>query len=509
MSAFDRLIEQVDAFIKKYYKNEMLKGGLLFLAVLIGSFLLVTGLEFMGRFNSYVRAVLFFGFLLVNGYIFFKYFFVSILKLFSFGKRINRNQAAGIIGQFFPQVSDRLLNTLQLSDSNQGASYELIRASVVQKANKLNGFTFTDAVDLGQNKRYIKWLIPLFLLLILAAVFVPSMLKQGTERVINFEREFVPQSPFSFVLLNNSLTVEEGSNITLEVKLTGGSFPEKLYLITNDGKFLMNWTAKNIASFELVKVNRTGDFHFEGNGYNSGLFQIQINPKSSLGRQVASLHYPAYLRKKDEVIQNSGDIIIPEGTDVEWSFLAKNTKKVYVKTKKTKEVFNEEGFKFKSTFGNDDFLKLYLFNSVSSKVDSSQFNIDVIKDAFPSILVNEVKDSLSDGTRFFTGLVSDDYGLSSLMFFYEVRSKNGAVRNESMQVTNVSGTTQKFDFAVDFRREELVIEDRIEYYFKVRDNDGVNGSKSSVSQRFTYQLPGLSELNDKRQDEQEKIQEKL
>ena len=73
MSAFDKLLEQIDAFIRKYYKNEMIKGLLLFIVIFLVSFLLITSLEYFGRFGSVFRGFLFFSFLAVNLYVLIKF----------------------------------------------------------------------------------------------------------------------------------------------------------------------------------------------------------------------------------------------------------------------------------------------------------------------------------------------------------------------------------------------------------------------------------------------------
>ena len=52
MSSFDRLISQIDAFIRKFYKNQIIKGIILFVGVLLLTYLLVITLEFFGHFNS-------------------------------------------------------------------------------------------------------------------------------------------------------------------------------------------------------------------------------------------------------------------------------------------------------------------------------------------------------------------------------------------------------------------------------------------------------------------------
>jgi hypothetical protein len=53
------------------------------------------------------------------------------------------------------------------------------------------------------------------------------------------------------------------------------------------------------------------------------------------------------------------------------------------------------------------------------------------------------------------------------------------------------------------------LNDRIEYYFVVTDNDGVNGNKATKSQVYTYKLPSLEELNEKRDEDQKQVKENM
>lgn len=512
MGAFDRLIEQIDAFIRKYYKNEMVKGVLLFVGIFLCSFLATTSLEYFGRFGSVVRGILFFGFIAVNLFVLAKYIIIPVTKLFSFGKKINRYQASQIIGKFFPNVSDRLLNTLQLNDSlsqNEG-NFELIRASVAQRSASLSVVPFTTAIDIKENnKKYAKYIIPLLILLFAIAVFIPHLLTQGTERVVNYSQEFKPMAPFDFILRNNDLTVEEGEDLEINVNLSGSQFPEKIYLVSSQGKFLMTSKGKNAATGLLKKIQTNTDFYFEGNDFQSKVYNVSVLQKSTIGKLQATLVFPSYLGRQPEVISNAGDMSVPEGTLVEWSILTKNTSKVKFSFNKAVDVFETEGFKIKKKIVDQAHVRIDLTNAQSGKMDSSAFNISVIKDAHPSILVDEKKDTIADGLRYFNGSIADDYGLTSLKFVYTIESENGKTRQNSMSVIKVGGTEMPFYFAVDFRRENVKINDKIEYYFVVHDNDGVHGSKSTRSQSFTYKLPSLEELNEKRNEEQEVAKESL
>ena len=169
ISSFDRLLLQIDLFIRKFYRNQLVKGVIWFIGIFLFTFILITTLEYFGRFNTPVRAFLFFSFIGVNVFILIKYIVHPLLQLFSFGKRINRFQASEIIGQFFPNISDRLVNTLQLNAdlSNQTGNIELLRASVQQRSANLSIIHFSDAINVKENIKYVKWIAPIFLLLFL------------------------------------------------------------------------------------------------------------------------------------------------------------------------------------------------------------------------------------------------------------------------------------------------------------------------------------------------------
>ena len=271
----------------------------------------------------------------------------------------------------------------------------------------------------------------------------------------------------------------------------------------------MTWKSKSEATFLLPKITQKTNFFFEANEFSSDKYAIKVLPKSAIGKLTANIVYPSYLGRASESVQNAGDLNVPEGTTIEWSFLTKNTKKVMVSDGNKTEIFTTDGFKYKRNLRNDMGILVRLQNKQSNKIDSSRMNISVVRDANPNIAVREAKDTVSDGLRFFSGNISDDYGLSALSFVYRIISKEGKSREERMSVLSPKGTDLPFDFAVDFRRETLKIEDRIEYYFVVSDNDGVNGSKSTRSQVFTYQLPTLEELNEDRGKDQDKAQEDL
>lgn len=515
MNAFDRLLDQVDGFIRKFYKNQMIKGIFLFVGVLLVTYLAVITLEYFGRFNSYVRGSLFFGFLAANGFILGNFIIKPLLKLKSYGKRIDRYQASTIIGSFFPEVSDRLLNTLQLKDqmNENSADFELLNASVQQRSANLSMVPFSSAIDLDENKKHLKWALPIIALFFGLLLFVPGMFKDGTQRVVQFSKEFKVPPPFEFSFSNNGKSIEEGQNFPFEVLLIGESIPDKVYVRSSNGRALLKRTAKNKFAGELNQLRESTKLSFEANVegelVSSKDYGVNVISKTAIGKMQATLVYPAYLGMENEIVENASDLSVPEGTRISWSVVTKHSQNTEFWLNSKRQTFTKNGFVVTDVFKSDATGRVVLKNKVNGKKDTTDFVIEVVKDNYPSIQVGEIQDSIKDGIRYFSGLVADDHGLSSLSFVYTITSKNGAKRTERMNAGRVIGTESPFDFAVDFRREKIQLEDRIEYHFVVTDNDGVNGNKATSSRSFVYELPNLEELNEQRDEEQDKAKEDL
>jgi len=76
------------------------------------------------------------------------YIIIPTLKLIKLGNTISHQEAAKIIGDHFPEVSDKLLNTLQLSGSGNTSNMELLLASIEQKSSDLKSVPFRNAVNI-------------------------------------------------------------------------------------------------------------------------------------------------------------------------------------------------------------------------------------------------------------------------------------------------------------------------------------------------------------------------
>src|SRR5690625_4236390 len=111
------LIQKLEAFIRKYHMNDILRGAILFISIGLLYLLLLLLIEYFFWLPSIGRKVLFWAFVVVELAFLYRWILVPLSKLLKLREGITYEEAAKIIGDYFPEVSDKLLNTWQLQQS--------------------------------------------------------------------------------------------------------------------------------------------------------------------------------------------------------------------------------------------------------------------------------------------------------------------------------------------------------------------------------------------------------
>ena len=190
METSNAIYGKLEAFIRKYYTNELIRGIIFFVGLGLLYFGFTLFVEYFLWLKPTARTFLFWTFIGVEIFLLVRYIGFPIFKLFKLQKGIDYSQASKIIGNHFTEVSDKLTNFLQLSnDSNQS---ELLLASIEQKAGTLQPIPFGNAINFGKNKKYL----PLAILPILFFAFFyisgnSGMLSQSLNRVVHYQEQFL------------------------------------------------------------------------------------------------------------------------------------------------------------------------------------------------------------------------------------------------------------------------------------------------------------------------------
>ena len=475
-----KLKVQLRAFKTKYYRNQILKGAIFFLALALVSFLLINSLEFSARMNSNGRSLLFFGYLVLVGSGFYHFVGRYILLLKNNNRQISNEEAAIQIGKFFPKISDKLLNVLQL-DKLSASQNELLIASILQKSQEIQEIPFTKAIDYRQNKRFAKYALIPAALIILLFLFIPQFITESTTRIVNYNTDYIPEAPFTFNLENERLQGFKGESFTVKVVTEGRSTPESLYLWSNNRKLKASKTGPNNFEYTFNRLQTDTEFILEAENLKSDIYEVNIIERPSIELFNIELNYPIYLNRPKETLQNSGNMLIPEGTDVEWMFSTHKTQRLTMdfRTLGIKEELspNQQSFTYNDKFKKSTPYAITLENEYSTNKDSLLFNIEVIKDQYPQITFEQYQDTVLFQSIVLAGNISDDYGFSKLSLHYQYEGEEDFKTMDLQYDRNLN--SQSYYKVYNLDSSKIKAGSEISYYIQVSDNDGVNGNKSS------------------------------
>lgn len=499
------LIYKLDEFIRKYYKNQLIKGLLYTSGLLVAAFLFLVVAEYFAEFGTTTRTVLFYSFLATSGFVLFKYVAIPVLKLNKLGEVISYDEAANIVGTHFNNINDKLLNTLQLQrNSGSILSPDLLTASINQKMEELKPIPFTSAIDIGENKKYLKFALPPVALMLLVLVIKPSIIKDGTERIVFHQTYFEKAAPFQFAINNKSLEAIQQQDYVLKLKLNGNEIPNEVFINVDGVDHKMEKVDNVNYTYTFKNVQKNLDFVFNAAGFNSKSYELSVLPKPMLMKFDIQLTYPTYLNKKNETVSNIGDMQLPQGTKMQWVFHTKNTDNIFLNFADTLVNISrssEDEFAFSKRMMQSTSYSIKTMNHfLKQNPDSVNYSINVIPDQVPLIDVSEKTDSLNPKNIYFSGTIKDDYGFNRLAFKYvhytqDSTGKSIVKNGEQIMGVNKTQITQPYYYFLDASRFNVLPGDKIEYYFEVWDNDGVMGSKSAKTQTMLFKAPTIDELN--------------
>ena len=216
------------------------------------------------------------------------------------------------------------------------------------------------------------------------------------------------------------------------------------------------------------------------------------------------LTYPKYIRKKNETISNTGNILVPEGTLLSWKVKTQHTDSVSFLHNNKKRFFKKEN-NDRFTYSTRALLpinyQIATSNNELVSYEKLSFTVDIIKDEFPKIQVLSEIDSINN-TAQFVGKISDDYGLANLeVVYYDAENPS----NKRVKKININSENNQ-TFYYLFFHGELELQKGIDYevYFQVYDNDQVNGKKKSKSKIVGFRNKSETEIEEEAVQQQRK-----
>ena len=504
MSHIIEIEKKLTQFIRKFHVNEIIKGIILFAAFGLLYFLLTLLLEHFLWLQPPFRSILFWSFVAVELSLLTHFVIFPLFKLFGLRNGISREEASDIIGKYFHEIDDKLLNIVQLQNERPS---ELVLASIEQKAAQIKPFSFKNAIHYKSNTVYLKFLVvPILVFAVAYFIGRKELFSNSFNRVVHYNKAYQPPAPFYFVLNDTNLEVIKGKSLEIFIEPVGELLPDEVRIKFEGQSYSMK-NADHIFSFKFDNVEKSFSFYAEANGLRSQNFSVHTIETPSIVDFSMELKFPKYLRRKDEVVSNTGNIKLPEGTKVVWKVQTVSAEEITFSDWQIESPFKRistDYFEYDRTIKSDLSYQVYSSNQNLKAYEKLNFEIDVIPDEFPKIEVRSDIDSVSRGDANFLGLLTDDHGLSGLQFWYK-KVEDSIYTKRNMEIER----DVLIDFFYSFPNGiALEADSNYEVLFVAYDNDGVNGRKSTRSKVFYYRQKTEEEiLQEIYKEQQENIDE--
>lgn len=485
MSTASNIEKKLSAFISKYYKNQLLRGAIFFFAIGVTYFLVVLLIEYFFWLRPVARTFLFWSFVGIEVLLLYRFVLVPLARLFKLQKGIDFKYASAMIGEHFPEVSDKLINTLQLKSKEN--LDELTLASIEQRSRELEPVPFSLAIDYRKNARFLKFAgIPIVLFMIINFFYGAPVFKSSYTRMVNYNTAYEPPAPFEFMLASDNLEAVENKDYEVQVKVTGKVMPENVQILINGTGYYMKNEGNGSFSYIVERPGADVGFSFRANEVRSKNYTLKIIKAPVITDFEMALDYPSYTGRKDEVIKNTGSLSIPEGTKVEWRLKTEATNKISWISKDTTvnfEAIGSNSFSYGQSFTRSTGYAIATSNKALLDYERMDYSLDVIRDAMPKIEVESRLDTVSGLQVYHQGTISDDYGFSVLRLVYYPESDPKSIKRRSL---SINGSRMSQFVAAFPDTLELQLGTTYAYYFEVLDNDAVNRYKSARSEVFSY-----------------------
>ncbi|HOV92279.1 MAG TPA: hypothetical protein PLC04_04270 [Candidatus Kapabacteria bacterium] len=544
ISYYKKTEKKLSATKRKMYLLDALAG--LFIA--IGTFALATTifsvLEHFGNFSSAVRLV-FYGLIWLSAIVPFGIFSVpSLLKLLGISKSIQFDELALRIGWYYPDVQDRLSNSLQLvsrSKSLQGISRSLIEASFQEAYKASEGKDFNVIIDKKKFQRSLFYMIGALLLTVVIFATSSNSLFSAMNRIQNWNTSYTPPAPYTLKIQPKYQKILKNSNLRITVKADGVP-PESIKLYVKEeasneyDSYTLQLDTSNTYNYYFTNIKSTFEFYAEadwlGKPVRTDTGKIVVYDKPEIRSINGEVHFPSYTHISPRPInEQNGDITALRGSQVNFQISANKelrSAKIYFlnstkdsTTKKDTSVIslavnkNTASGSMSIINSGSYYFKVYDKNNEENE-QPVQYGVIVMQDEYPAVrLIQPMYNvKLTDDAILPMQIgITDDYGFSYLKLYYRLAYSEFSEPDKEFRSVKIpiiyNGLSVEIPFVWNLKQLDIVPNDRYEFFVEVADNDIISGPKTARSQILTAILPSLEDVLTENESKQENIQQDI
>ena len=503
---FSVIENKIGQFIRKYYLDQLIKGLIAVTVLFIIFTLIILFTEYFLYLSVVKKYVVLITYLLSLSASVVYFIVIPLFGFIGIRKKLTQEKVNTMIVKHFPEIKDQLWNVLELNQQHNFDRYsiELVLASIDQKIESLKRFKFVDAINIKENLRFLLILFGFILVGSSVVIFLPNIVKNSSERLIHYDQTYTKPSPFLFQVLNEKLAVGKGDNFRLLLQVDSEESYDNVFINFGGNTYIMKSDSMNYYSYTFSTLNNSIDFTFNIDKYYSEQFHLKVLAKPILSSFSVQVNKPRYTYLKSDTYENITELVIPTGSVCNFKFNTYQTDSMIIQFDKNNIVL-DKNFVFARTFKEDKELLISLKNLNFYLPDILKIIIKTIQDEYPSIQVDQVIDSVDYTRVYFRGVVVDDYGFKKLNFITKINDQIDTTFSLDILPNLLQ---QDFFYAYNFNAYKSKTKS-VNYYFEIFDNDDVNGSKSSVSEQFSFSFPDSKDVFDYQDNQFDNIENVL
>lgn len=560
---YQELIERLHRLRRKRealrLETALFEGG----AIVVLLVLAAVAAEAIGHFSIPGRTALFWLGLALSLGGFFWRAWRPLAEKFGWLPKASEEQLAHAVGRHYPNISDKLVNTLQLARSIFGTSASSVGSPAFAMAafqttySSVRSVDFLAILDKNPRKRAaMMFFASLAVALITMLAFQRDMVAAGN-RLVNYNTFYQKPAPFTFVVKPGDVRTMRGDTVNVIVTTQGEQLKKLTLNLREEGQ--KEWTKLELESQVLLATvggdGATRGFHYSLRAQRATQYFVEAREIESKRHNVSVLDRPmvrklsvmvtppSYTRERAQKLEdNIGDFSGVAGTrgDIAVYSTKQLVKATLVFTPTTAQATSDStGLSIAPKPRVPKHIPLAITDSMArgavNFMESGTYHIDLVDtdaiksdhpieytvtitaDGPPSIALIEPGgpvDLPSTMRVSMLGRIRDDFGFRGVRLGYRL-TKSRYLPEETeyrwIDIPLANYNTQELDVPYIWNTTglELAPQDEVAYVLEVLDNDIITGPKRARTQEFSVRFPSVEEIFKKAEEQASKAEKDL
>ncbi len=526
--------KRIQATIHRTNLADLTFGLILSAGLLAGIWLLSIAIEAGFWLGTTPRTVLFWALVVASGSVLVYFLLLPLLRLIGWLRNPSEETVASRIGAHYPEISDRMVNLLQLSSGQRsGAPDAMVDGAVRMLGEQIQPVPFEQMETFGRARKITRFAFIPVLGVIVCLIAAPATFLSASQRLLSPGAYFAKPAPFQLLVEPGDTDLVKGESLSIVVRPAGNQLPRTLELSLNNtdedviDKIELSPDSTGAFRHTIINVRKSLRYQIKASPVTSQWYTAAITERPLVRGLQVSLTFPAYTGIPEQRLDpDVGDVTALPGTRVmvEAEVGGRNVEKGFLLF----DDGSQDSLAINGAVASGLFVlrregayQVVLRNEQDvENGDRIVYSLALLSDAYPSVALLEpepltdLSESMQVGMRL---RILDDFGFSGLKLFYrlaESRFSNPeeVFRSLALPLANPRQLDQEIIRNWSIAEEtglDPVPGDVIEYFVQVWDNDTVSGFKSARTDVQRLRFPSLAEQYREIEESQDEVESQM